>query len=60
MCNCSCGSEEKKNALLPQVGIITDIRRETPDVKHSVSFVRTAPSCLNICLASVQWSAHQV
>ena len=26
-------SEEKKNALLPQVGIITDIRRETPDVK---------------------------
>ena len=33
MCNCSCGSEEKKNALLPQVGIITDIRRETPDVK---------------------------
>ena len=34
MCNCSCGSEEKKNALLPQVGIITDIRRETPDVKN--------------------------
>ena len=32
MCNCSCGSEEKKNALLPQVGIITDIRRETPDL----------------------------
>lgn len=23
----------KENALLPQVGIITDIRRETPDVK---------------------------
>ena len=31
MCNCSCGSEEKKNALLPQDGIITDIRRETPE-----------------------------
>ena len=25
--------KQKKNALLPQVGIITDIRRETPDVK---------------------------
>ena len=25
MCNCSCGSEEKKNALLPQVGIITAV-----------------------------------
>ena len=30
---CNCGSEEKKNVLLPQVGVITDIRQETPDVK---------------------------
>ena len=30
---CNCGSEEKRNALLPQVGVITDIRQETPDVK---------------------------
>ena len=33
MCNCS-------NALIPQVGIVTDIRQETPDVK---TFIVNAP-----------------
>lgn len=29
---CDCGNENN-NVLLPQIGVITDIRRETPDVK---------------------------
>ena len=30
---CSCGKNRQKDTLVPAVGIITDIRQETPDVK---------------------------
>ncbi len=31
MCNCSCGSN--KNVLIPLVAVVTEIRKDTPDVK---------------------------
>lgn len=33
MSECTCHKDYKLDALIPQVGIITDIRQETPDVK---------------------------
>ena len=33
MCECSCGGKTKTDTLIPMVGVITDIRTETPDVK---------------------------
>ncbi len=33
MCDCNCHQNYKLDTLVPQVGVITDIRQETPDVK---------------------------
>ncbi|HIT68130.1 MAG TPA: FAD/NAD(P)-binding protein [Candidatus Merdisoma merdipullorum] len=33
MCECSCGGSRKADVLIPMIGVITDIRTETPDVK---------------------------
>ena len=33
MCDCNCHDGYEKDTLIPMVGIITDIRQETPDVK---------------------------
>ena len=35
MCECSCGGNHSHShdALIPMIGVITDIRTETPDVK---------------------------
>ena len=33
MCECSCGGKTKPDTLIPMIGVITDIRTETPDVK---------------------------
>ncbi len=33
MCECSCGGKTKTDVLIPMIGVITDIRTETPDVK---------------------------
>ena len=60
MSECTCHKNYTLDTLIPKVGVITDIRQETPDVK---TFRVNAPeggNFLNICLASVQWSAHQV
>lgn len=32
-CTCHCHDNYVKDVLIPQVGVITDIREETPDVK---------------------------
>ena len=31
-CTCHCHDNYVKDVLIPQVGVITDIREETPDV----------------------------
>ena len=33
MCECCCGGKTKTDVLIPMIGVITDIRTETPDVK---------------------------
>ncbi len=33
MCDCNCHENYKLDTLVPMVGVITDIRQETPDVK---------------------------
>ena len=33
MSECTCNKNYKLDTLIPQVGVITDIREETPDVK---------------------------
>lgn len=33
MCECSCGGKTKPDTLIPMIGVITDIRTETSDVK---------------------------
>lgn len=33
MCSCSCGGNHKHDELVPMVGVITDIKSQTPDVK---------------------------
>lgn len=33
MSECSCNGEHKRDVLVPQVGVITDIRIQTPDVR---------------------------
>jgi len=33
MSGCTCNKEHRQDTLIPQIGIITDIRQETPDVK---------------------------
>ena len=33
MCECDCHKNYTLDTLIPQVGVITDIREETPDVK---------------------------
>ena len=46
MSECTCHKNYTLDTLIPKVGVITDILKEE--------------NFLNICLASVQWSAHQV
>lgn len=60
MSECTCHKNYTLDTLIPQVGVITNIHEETPDVK---TFCVTAPDggkLLNICLVSVPWSAPQV
>ena len=33
MCDCTCHENYEKDTLVPMIGVITDIRTETPDVK---------------------------
>ena len=33
MCDCTCHENYTLDTLIPKVGVITDIRQETPDVK---------------------------
>ena len=33
MCDCHCHDNYNLDTLVPMVGIVTDIRQETPDVK---------------------------
>ena len=33
MGECTCGGNHKHDMLIPMIGVITDIRTETPDVK---------------------------
>ena len=33
MCDCNCHENYTLDTLIPKVGVITDIRQETPDVK---------------------------
>ena len=33
MCSCGCGGSHKHDELVPMVGVITDIKDQTPDVK---------------------------
>lgn len=40
MCDCKCHEGYTADTLIPQVGVITDIKQETPDVK---TFVVNAP-----------------
>ena len=53
MSECTCHKNYTLDTLIPKVGIITDIRQETPDVRHSVSMHRTEENYLNICRDSV-------
>ena len=60
MSECTCHKNYTLDTLIPQVGVITDIHEETPDVK---TFCVTAPDggkLLSICQASALWSAPQV
>lgn len=60
MSECTCHKNYTLDTLIPQVGIITDIRQETPDVK---TFRVNAPeggNYLNICRVSVPWYVHRV
>ena len=59
MSECTCHKNYTLDTLIPQVGVITDIHEETPDVK---TFCVTAPdgaSFSSICQVSVQWFVHQ-
>ncbi len=48
------------DALIPKVGVITDIRQETPDVKtFRCGRHRRVESFLSICRDSVPWSVHR-
>ena len=60
MSECTCHKNYTLDTLIPKVGVITDIRQETPDVKTFRETLLKEENFLNICLASVQWSAHQV
>mgnify|MGYP000202421052 CR=1 FL=1 len=46
----------RQEALIPKVGVVTDIRQDTPDVRHSVWLVWMETSCSSICPVSVRWS----
>lgn len=59
MSECTCHKNYTLDTLIPQVGVITDIHEETPDVK---TFCVTAPDggkFSSICQVSVQWFVHQ-
>ena len=60
MSECTCHKNYTLDTLIPKVGVITDIRQETPDVKTFRVMLLKEENFLNICLVSVQWSAHQV
>ena len=57
MSECTCHKNYTLDTLIPKVGVITDIRQETPDVK---TFRVEAPESFSrICQDSVPWSVHQ-
>ena len=33
MCDCNCHNDYTLDTLVPMIGVVTDIRQETPDVK---------------------------
>ena len=61
MSECTCHKNYTLDTLVPQVGIITDIRQETPDVK---TFRVNAPEggklFEHMSPDSARWSAHRV
>ncbi len=53
MSECTCHKNYTEDVLIPQVGVITDIRQETPDVKTFRVNAWRVENYLNICLDSV-------
>ena len=49
MSECTCHTNYTLDTLIPKVGVITDIRQETPDVKTF-----RVESFLSICRASAR------
>ena len=49
MSECTCHKNYTLDTLIPKVGVITDIREETPDVKTFRVNARRAASCSSIC-----------
>ena len=54
MSECTCHKNYTLDTLIPKVGVITDIRQETPDVKTF-----RVESFSSICQDSVLWSVRQ-
>ena len=59
MSECTCHKNYTLDTLIPKVGVITDIREETPDVKTFRVNAPEAASCLSICRASVRCSVSR-
>ena len=56
MSECTCHKNYTLDTLIPKVGVITDIRQETPD---SVWKLRRVESFSSICQDSVPWSVYR-
>ena len=41
--------------LIPRIGVVTDIRKDTADVRLSESSVATERNCSSICPVSALW-----
>ena len=59
MSECTCHKNYTLDTLIPKVGVITDIRQETPDVKTFRVEAPEGGSFSSICQDSVPWSVHQ-
>ena len=59
MSECTCHKNYTLDTLIPKVGVITDIRQETPDVKTFRVEAPEVESFSSICQDSVPWSVHQ-
>ena len=59
MSECTCHKNYTLDTLIPKVGVITDIRQETPDVKTFRVELRRVESFSSICQDSVPWSVYR-